>query len=203
MESYKYKDILIYHYREVSSTSDIIKELKGVHKKLVVWADTQRRGRGRKMRDWVSPLGGLWFTLLFSPQRFSKRFLPYIVKLSALSVLDLLKRHNIEGSIKPPNDIYVDGKKIAGILIDTEVKGENVEAIYIGIGLNVNNTMEDAPSDIKNIAITMHDVKGKIWSLEDLLHTLLDRIFLYFDLLPSSYEEIGKAYYSYVEKFHK
>ncbi len=194
LENYRYKDILIFHYDKVLSTSDLIREFDREQKKVVIWADTQLRGKGRKKRDWISPYGGLWFTLSFSPEEFSKKYLPYIVKLSAISLIDLLDSCKIQALIKPPNDIFVDRKKIAGILIDTKIKSDTIKTIYIGIGLNVNNTMKDAPKEIRETAITMYDIKKKTWSLKELLHELLDRLFFWFDMLFLSCEEIDTIY---------
>ena len=194
LEKYKYRDILIFHYDEVSSTSDLIRKFDREQKKVVVWADTQLRGEGRKKRDWISPYGGLWFTFSFLPEKFSKEYLPYIVKLSAISLVDLLYSYKIQAFIKPPNDIYVGKKKIAGILIDTKIKSDIIKTIYIGIGLNVNNTIEDVSEKIRETAITMYDIKKKTWPLKELLHELLDRLFFWFDILFLSYEEIDTIY---------
>ena len=182
-EKFIYKDILIYHYKSVNSTSDLVKNFSCEHKKLVIWADTQTSGRGRKKRDWVSPEGGLWFTLSYCPSYFPQKYLPYIVRISALALVKTLRSYNIASKVKPPNDIYVNGKKIAGILIDTEIKRDSVERIYIGVGLNINNSIEDMPEQVSKVVTTMHDLTSEIYSIQSVLFKILDNIFCEFEML--------------------
>ena len=183
------------------------------HKKIVIWADIQKDGRGRKKRDWVSPEGGLWFTLSFCPSGFPREYLPYIVKIPALSLVRTLKNHNIHSQVKPPNDIYIplpfqrggregfwNGKKIAGILIDTKIRRESVETIYIGIGLNVNNSVKDMPDEISEIVTTMYDLTLRTYHLRDLLFEILDNIFIGFSELFDKKEGIDKLWDQVVMK---
>ncbi len=194
LEKVHYKDIVIYHYDEIESTSDLIRDFDNKGTKIVLWADTQTNGRGRKKRDWVSPLGGLWFTLSFAPKDFPQEFLPYVVRIPALAVSTVLIYHGISPSIKPPNDIYVENKKIAGILIDTKIKNERVERIYIGIGLNINNTTKILPLPIRSNVITMYDLFPKDYSIKEILFEILDGIFNGFDTLFKDKKDIDKLW---------
>ncbi len=198
LEEIYYKDIVIYHYDKVESTSDLIREFDNRGDKIVVWADIQTRGRGRKKRDWVSPLGGLWFTLYFIPKDFYREFLPYIVKIPALAVSLTLTHYGISSHIKPPNDIYVGKKKIAGILVDTMIKSEKVEKIYIGIGLNVNNSVRVFDQTVGDIATTMHEISDKTYPVREILFKILDGIFSKFDLLFKNKKEIDKLWHKMV-----
>ena len=184
----------------MGSTSDLIRGFSCEHKKIAIWADTQSDGRGRKKRDWQSPKGGLWFTLSFCPSGFPREYLPYIVRIPALSLVRTLKNHNIHSQVKPPNDIYVDGKKIAGILIDTKIRRENVETIYIGIGLNVNNSVKDMPDELSEVVTTMYDLTFRTYSLQDLLFEILDNIFFGFNELFNKKEGIDKLWDQVVMK---
>ncbi len=191
---------MIYHYREVGSTSDLIRRYSCEHKKIVIWADIQKDGRGRKKRDWISPKGGLWFTLSFCPSDFPREYLPYIVKIPALSLVRILRDHNIYSQVKPPNDIYIDNKKIAGILIDTKVRREDVKRIYIGIGLNVNNSVKDIPDELSKIITTMYDLTFRTYPLQGLLFEILDNIFIGFNELFNKKEGIDELWDQVVVK---
>ncbi|RAO98878.1 biotin--acetyl-CoA-carboxylase ligase [Petrotoga sp. 9PW.55.5.1] len=149
----------------------------------VVWALEQTQGYGRKKDRWYSPLGGLWFSVLFKPRK--RPLIPYYyVRMYSLVIYDILKnKYNLNPIIKWPNDILVDEKKICGILGESIYKGTYPACVVVGIGLNVNNEL---PNELKDYSTSLKNLLGKELSLRKLL-TQINHI----------------AYHSYYLKYFK
>jgi BirA family biotin operon repressor/biotin-[acetyl-CoA-carboxylase] ligase len=130
---------------EIESAMDFAKKLfENVKPPFIVVADIQKKGRGQYKKEWESPHGGLWFTEVLeinTPLGLST----YI----SIPIMRILKRYVQDVKIKWPNDILVENKKIAGILI--EIKGN---IAFIGIGINVEN---EIPDELKEIAISLKE----------------------------------------------
>jgi len=107
----------------------------------IVIADEQTRGRGRLDRKWFTPKGSaLAFSLILRPSAAQRPFLSRTVGLAALSISEACGALGLAPQIKWPNDILLDGKKTAGILIETVWSGEDVDSLVIGMGINVYKT---------------------------------------------------------------
>ncbi|MCX6009508.1 MAG: biotin--[acetyl-CoA-carboxylase] ligase, partial [Chloroflexi bacterium] len=152
----------LYYYNRLSTTMETAKELakKGTAEGTVIIADTQTAGRGRLGRAWLSPEGSLAMSLILKP---SLDNLPQLVMIASLAVVRTIKKvAGIEAQIKWPNDILIKGKKICGILIENEVKGDRVNFAIIGIGINVNFDPLSFP-EISDIATSLsHELGTKI-----------------------------------------
>lgn len=162
----------IFHFQALDSTMDTARDLakKNAPHLSVVIAENQTMGRGRLNRKWVSAKGGLWFTLILKPG--TPPPLAYIYNFAAsLSLSRSLKRlFDVDVSVKWPNDLLLNGKKLAGLLSEMETRGDMVEFINIGIGMNVNNLPQtDEPN-----AISLKDVLQKTVSRKLILETFLD-----------------------------
>lgn len=122
----------------VVSTNDLARDPSLGHGDVVV-AEEQTAGRGQKGNRWASEPGrNLTFSVVLTPD-----FLPAgeqfaLLQAVSLAVADTLDDEGIEAQIKWPNDIYADGRKIAGLLIENDVCGNNLSRSIVGIGLNVN-----------------------------------------------------------------
>ncbi|MBR5896187.1 MAG: biotin--[Lachnospiraceae bacterium] len=144
-----------YSYEEVTSTNDVAREHADKESDLLVIANSQSNGRGRKGRSFFSPKDtGLYFSLLIHPELpFSKA--TYLTCIAAESmVLSIHDTLGIEVSIKWVNDIFYGDKKIAGILTETfgSLEEEFPEYIVVGVGINIYPFSEELPSDIKKRA---------------------------------------------------
>ncbi len=127
------------NYDSLDSTNTEAKRLAEAG--LCIVANEQVAGRGRFDRVWESTLGGVYVTLTYGVLPFSASLLPLV---SALAVRDVIVSIGAEASIKWPNDILIEGKKVGGILIES-VQG--AEVLYvIGIGINTHNVVSDALS---------------------------------------------------------
>ncbi|HBT40247.1 MAG: Biotin--acetyl-CoA-carboxylase ligase [Thermotoga sp. 50_1627] len=141
----------------ISSTNDFLKEnwQQFPHGTVIV-ADVQTAGRGRLNRTWYSPEGGLWFSILFKPR---KNMRPnFYTKLSAISLVRSLTRLKVEAKLKWPNDVYADGKKLAGVLTETIFEEGQLRAIIVGIGMNVNN---EIPKELEKKATSLRLLVGE------------------------------------------
>ena len=162
----------IHYYPEVSSTMDTAKELvrKNCPDFTVVIAGRQTKGRGRLKRQWLSDDGGLYFTMVLRPEIpvvMSSR-VNFLASLTLAGVLRELFR--IDAAVKWPNDILVDGHKIAGMLSELEAETDRVFFISIGIGINVNND----PSEVEPGASSLRKITGREISKKMLLARFLD-----------------------------
>ncbi len=138
---------------------------------LIILAEIQDKGRGRFNRKWISPAGGLWFTIILKTM-LPPKDLPKVTFIAAYSIAEALNNDfGIQVNIKWPNDIYFHGKKLAGILTESENINGNL-CLVLGMGINVNNDLSDldksghSKTSLKNIA-------GNFIGRELLLATIL------------------------------
>jgi BirA family biotin operon repressor/biotin-[acetyl-CoA-carboxylase] ligase len=160
MDNFKIENTIV---KETVSTNALAKELmqNGSHiAPFFVQTDFQTDGRGQYTKSWESNAKeNLLFSLVIQPKniQIEKQF--SISKLVAVSILQVLQV-SVKGlSIKWPNDIYIENRKIAGILIENTIVGQNIENCIIGIGLNVNQTKfsKDLPNPISLKSILSKD----------------------------------------------
>ena len=174
---------VIHHVNETGSTMDDCRILarKGAPEGTVVSANHQGSGRGRFQRSWVSQQGtNIQASILIRPKMSQ---LPYLNMMAALAASDTSERlSNVKADIKWPNDIQVSGKKLCGILIESEISGSDVAFSIVGIGLNVNmNTSENA--EISQIATSLKNINGRNVNRNFTIRTLLKRIDHYYYML--------------------
>ena len=174
---------VIHHVNETGSTMDDCRTLarKGAPEGTVVSANHQGSGRGRFQRSWVSQQGtNIQASILIRPKMSQ---LPYLNMMAALAASDTSERlSNVKADIKWPNDIQVSGKKLCGILIESEISGSDVAFSIVGIGLNVNmNTIENA--EISEIANSLKNINGGNVNRNFTISTLLQRIDHYYYML--------------------
>lgn len=122
------------------STQDDVKKRAalGEPEGYLMIADRQRSGRGRRGSSWVSAFGGLWYSLLLRPAGPPSGALA-ISLVAALDWVDVLRARGVPAAVKWPNDVWADGKKIAGLLVEMSSETDRVEWMVLGVGVNVNN----------------------------------------------------------------
>ena len=176
---------------ELPSTNDLALTMardEGIRLPLLVLAERQTCGRGRGTNRWWSADGALTFSLVLdisSRSRDTER-LPQVSLTSALSVCDALQQlePTLDIGLKWPNDVYVQQRKICGILI--EAPSRPTGRVVIGVGLNVNNSLADAPEELRHSAISLHDVIGESADLNDVLIAILRAFSDHFRLLKAN-----------------
>jgi BirA family biotin operon repressor/biotin-[acetyl-CoA-carboxylase] ligase len=143
----------------------------GSLKETVVLAETQKKGRGRLEREWISSSGGLWFSIILETN-LDPRDLVEVTLIAAYSIVNILDiDYGINTAIKWPNDIYHKKLKLGGILTEAE-KTADTTYLVTGIGLNVNVTKEDlAPYSTKATSIKI--ILGRDIERETLLAKIL------------------------------
>ena len=162
----------IHYFDAVDSTMNIARDLarnQCPHFTVVI-AGRQEKGKGRLKRTWRSSEGGLYFTIVVRPDMppaLSSR-----INFAASMVLaqTLQSRFDVHAAVKWPNDILVDGKKLAGILSELDAETDRVNFINIGIGINVNND----PTPYEPTAVSLTQILGKPVERRELLKVFLD-----------------------------
>lgn len=169
----------IFFLRKVTSTNDWARKLasQGAPEGTVAIAETQTHGHGRLRRKWVSPLGGLWFSLILRPKLRSAEALK-LTLVAGLAVADTLdEQYGLRAETKWPNDVLVKGRKICGILGEVSTTGKELSAVVLGIGINANFKAERVlPESIRAGATSLEtELKRKI-QLEQLFNRLLEKL---------------------------
>ncbi|MCF8884413.1 MAG: biotin--[acetyl-CoA-carboxylase] ligase [Nitrososphaerota archaeon] len=186
-------DFDIYFYDFVDSTQDLARSLGEVREFTTIVARVQRKARGRFGREWCSPQGGLWFTTILYPKTSVSTYaiLCLLTSLSIARAIEDVTRLN--ASIKWPNDVYVNGKKIAGVLIESDVINNIVEKVLVGVGLNLNFRIDALPEELRGRATTLLEEYGKPVDLEFFLLKILHE-------LKKNYEEYkAGSHYKLIE----
>lgn len=169
----------IHIFKKTTSTNDIVEKMAvdGVGEGVVVFAESQTRGRGRLGRQWHSQSGkGLWFSVLLRP-RLRPQCAMQLTIAAGVSVCRVLKnRLNLPAQIKWPNDIIIQGKKVAGILNEISAEMDRIHYVILGIGLNVNHTKSDFPLDLREIATSLRVEGGQIYDRAELAAILLEEL---------------------------
>lgn len=136
----------------------------------VILADEQTSGRGQRGAEWASNSGeNLLMSLVLYPDNLSVTEQFVLSEMTALSIVSFLRKIGLSAQIKWPNDILVQNQKIAGVLIENQLKGDSVISTIIGIGLNINQQLFD------NIpATSIRNLQGKKMLINEVVFSLMD-----------------------------
>ncbi len=139
----------IHRFKSLDSTNDHLLKMAegGAREWTVVVADRQTSGRGRRTRDWWSPEGNLHMSILLRPEVSPHQLLRLPV-IASLAFLSAMGESGTSLKIKWPNDILLDGRKMAGILAESRSEGENVLWAVVGFGVNMVRTVDDIPAGL-------------------------------------------------------
>ena len=169
----------IIHIENIESTNSYAKQLirSTPDEPLLIVAQQQSGGKGQYGRIFSSPRGGLYFTILFQPLLQTKH-LPLITLATGVACASCLAAETeLQIALKWPNDIYVAGKKLGGILCESEVIDSTQPAyVIIGAGLNINTTLVDYPPELHSIVTTVREHTQLTYHLESLLQKIVAQI---------------------------
>jgi len=194
----KYIGKEIYYYPEIKSTNIMAKE-KALHREdgiiegTLVIAERQSAGKGRLGREWFSPDGGIWLSIILYPQ-LPPSYIPRITLMTAVAVVKAIKIcTRIESQIKWPNDILINEKKVCGILTEMSAELDIINWVVVGIGVNVNIDHQRFPEDIQANTISLKEVSG-----EEVLRVKLAQTFL--QEFEKYYEKLKRKEFSSILK---
>ncbi len=153
----------IEYFRLTSSTMDEAQYMveKGCDNGLLVVSEEQTDGRGRQKRKWLSPRGvNIYASLVYKPHNMSSTKSIALMFATSIAIVEALSDFGIDNAkIKWPNDVIIDGKKIAGVLLETKSESGILKSVVIGFGVNVN--VESMPEEIDGIATSVFIELGK------------------------------------------
>ena len=165
----------IYIFNEVMSTNTIAKflSMNGVGNGAVVISEKQTKARGRSGKNWESPLGGVWLSIILNPNVNHSK-IPLITLATGVAVENTLKRIGVKNAeIKWPDDILIHGKKVCGILTEAITSFNTIESVIIGVGIDANISIENFPEELRENMTTLNDEIG-----EKVDENLLIKLFL-------------------------
>ncbi len=172
----KFTGKVIHSFNTVKSTNDIAHQLadKGAVEGTMVTAEKQTLGKGRLGRSWHSPLKmGIYVSIILRP-KFSPDKAPGLSIMSALAVAETLNDYRPgKVQIKWPNDVLINGRKVAGVLTELSAEKNKINYVIVGIGINVKQSENDFPPNIRAAATSVQRESGKESFRVELLKLLL------------------------------
>lgn len=176
----------INYFKEINSTNTYCKEnFHILTDKTLIIAEKQTNGKGKNNRNWHSPKGGLYFSILLKNKNLSLENSSLLPLLTSVAIFNSLKEFNIKSSIKWPNDILIDKKKLSGILVESKISSKGFSYIVIGVGINVNSLLSSNEKDLNLIFTSLKEKFNKDFSLETLLASIINNFSLLFDELTN------------------
>ncbi len=173
-------------FDRVDSTNRIALEMasQGLPGGIVILAEAQEKGKGRLGREWFSPEGmNLYFSILLRPYQPVRDFPLYSLATSVALIEAIQRTTGLAVQIKWPNDIVLDEKKLAGILLESEVRGEQAPPLVVGVGVNVNIGLTDFPPELQKTATSLQIALGKTVDRTGLLIELFNQLVEQYRLL--------------------
>lgn len=180
--------------KQTLSTNDLLWDMlkiKDQKNGFTIITESQTKGKGQKGNVWVSSPGKNLTASIFVAPKIEAQKVFYLNMMTSLAVCETLADFNIRSQIKWPNDIIVNDHKIAGILIENQIQGRNINKTVIGIGLNINQTEFQINRPTTSIALET----GKKIEIELFLEKLIIELDFNFDLLINHHFKIIKKQY--------
>jgi BirA family biotin operon repressor/biotin-[acetyl-CoA-carboxylase] ligase len=173
----------IFRLESIGSTNTYAFEL--IEKKqqpmpFILIAKMQTAGRGQFDREWYSlDDKNLYLTIAFKPRQTPREFSNFSFNFAELVAQRLSTMLSIDFTLKHPNDIYFNGKKLAGVLTETRVLNDEIQVAVSGIGINVNADVTTYPSSIKDTAISIYTILNRavdLGAIEQLVIDVLEEL---------------------------
>jgi BirA family biotin operon repressor/biotin-[acetyl-CoA-carboxylase] ligase len=181
-------------FEQTTSTNDVIEKLArdGVKEGVVVFAESQTKGRGRLGRKWISPAHkGLWFSILLRPDLRPQEATQLTVASATALRRAIVAATGLKPEIKWPNDILIGGKKVAGILTELNAELDRVKYAILGIGVDVNVGAGEFPADLRKLATSLKIESGETIDRAALATAILRE-------LDYDYARIGSGFFANV-----
>ena len=183
---------------EVDSTNEWAKELAslGASEGTVAIAETQTHGHGRLRREWLSPKGGLWFSIVLKSKLAAGEAVK-LVFVAGLAVAEVLSElYRLRAETKWPNDVLVNRRKVCGTLAEMKAVGEKINYVIVGVGVNANfDAKKVFPEELKVKASSLENELGRRVKLEELFRALLEKMENLYELF------LGEGFSPVLEKW--
>ncbi len=192
-----YKEIW---FEQLSSTNEYsMTNIANLEDKNIVIAETQNDGYGRFKRKWVSDKpDNLYASIILKPACELNENLPIsnITQYMSVIICEILAEYNIKAEIKWPNDVLVDGKKIAGLLSEASIQGNQLKGFVLGVGINLNLEKSDI-EEIDQPATSLNLETGNNTDKNEFSQKLFKAFFAEYDnFIKSGFEFIKNRYIS-------
>lgn len=184
---------------EVDSTNLYAKSnIENLADKSIVHAANQTAGRGRLQRTWVNlGEGNLFLTFVLKPSNSFNEVYSNLTQYLSVVLCKILEEYGLKPQIKWPNDVLINGKKIAGILSETVMQGSLFKGLVLGIGVNLNRSEKDLASIIDKEATSLNLEISKSVDVNLFLDKLAEEFFADYDnFLQKGFELIKNDYIS-------
>jgi len=187
----------IHHFKEIGSTNDCAIELarKGMEEGAIVVAEIQTRGKGRLGREWSSPFGGLWLSIILKPKILPTQA-PRMTVIAALGIAETIRKlYSLDALIKWPNDILIRSqletirangrmrkkeyrifKKVCGILTEMGAEQDTINYVVIGIGANLNVDVKQFPIGFRKNTTSIEKELGRRIDRVEFTKRMLEKI---------------------------
>lgn len=196
----------VFLFDRVDSTNRIALEMasQGIPEGIVILAEAQEKGKGRLGREWFSPEGkNLYFSLLLRPYQPVRDF-PLFSLATSVALIEAI--HRLTGlalQIKWPNDIVLGEKKLAGILLESEVRGEQSPPLVVGVGVNVNIALADFPPSLQQSATSLQIALDRPVDRADLLIEIFNALAVQYPLLTDQKAALIQSVRKYCQTLGK
>jgi len=173
-------------FDEISSTNNEAKKLalNGEDEGTIVISRIQNKGRGRFDRIWESPNGGVYLSIILRPKCNPEKAM-LLSLLAAIIISKTISSYNLVPKIKWPNDVRVSGKKIAGVLIESEAYDKRIKYVIIGLGVNLNIDSHNFSKTIRSNSTSLSQEIGKTIDYFSFVKKLLNNIDKYYKIFSS------------------
>jgi len=166
----------IYYFDELNSTNEKANKLAAnAEGGTVIIAGKQKKGIGRFSREWFSPEGGVYASVILKP-KISPVNASKITLIAGIAVAKVIRKLGLDAKLKWPNDVLIQGKKVAGILTSINIKEDKIDYIIVGIGINANIDLGFFPKELqKNVTSLKEEFKKDVLTeeiLEDILYEI-------------------------------
>jgi len=166
----------IHYFKETESTNILARDMAGsADEGTVVIAESQTGGRGRMGRKWISPEGGIWFSVILKP-KMEPLHAPRLTLLAGVAVAKTTRSYGLLAKIKWPNDVLINGKKVCGILTEIGAEMDSIQYVVVGVGIDANVDTETFPGEVRDVSTSLknelgHDI-NRVEFLQNLLYEL-------------------------------
>lgn len=183
------------HFERLDSTNAYaLRNMEQLEDKDMIVADVQTSGRGRFDREWISGnCANLYLTFVLKSSDYAQNLTQYL----SVVLVRVLKKYGVDAQIKWPNDVLVNGGKIAGILCESFVSGGKIKGLALGIGVNLNMSADELDK-IPQKAVSLNMLAGKKIDKKEFVRLLSEEFFRFYDeFLTNGFLSIKDEYENY------